>query len=231
MGGTRTARPTANGTSSRDNRSRANPVPERVRSAYRTPIPETRNSSGTPHNDPHKRKTVNPRLGRGSFTNQEAPEANTTAEWKTTSPATTNALMKSSSGRRSGRDNDGASRAGRARSVTGRTPGIPRSVSPDRADPGSLLPVGPATPAGSCSRPGPESSGAISDLGRHGKHGSTKSFPNSQGDDCPAIVQEWRNGWVHRFSTSPRPSQIVQAIAAIEDSLTTLASCRRGSAA
>src|SRR6266545_3191536 len=172
MGGTRTARPTANGTSSRDNRSRANPVPERVRSAYRTPIPETRNSSGIPHNDPHKRKTVNPRLGRGSFTNQEAPEANTTAEWKTTSPATTNALMKSSSGRRSGRDNDGASPAGRARSVTGRTSGMPRSVSPDRADRGSLLPVGPATPAGSCSRPGPESSGAISDLGRHGKHES-----------------------------------------------------------
>ena len=33
---------------------------------------------------------MNPRLGRGSVTNQEAPEANAAAEWKTTSPATRN---------------------------------------------------------------------------------------------------------------------------------------------
>jgi hypothetical protein len=43
---------------------------------------------------------VKPALGRGSFTNQEAPEANTTAEWKITNPATTKARMKSSSARR-----------------------------------------------------------------------------------------------------------------------------------
>jgi len=51
---------------------------------------------------------VNPRLGRGSVTNQDAPEANTTAEWKTTSPATTNPRITSNSGRRpaEGPDND-----------------------------------------------------------------------------------------------------------------------------
>jgi hypothetical protein len=43
---------------------------------------------------------VNPRLGRGSVTNQEAPEANATAEWKTTSPAITNPRIMSNSGRR-----------------------------------------------------------------------------------------------------------------------------------
>ncbi len=100
MGGTSTARPTANGTSSRASRSRANAAAGRVRIAYRTPIPETRNSSGIPHNDPHSKKMVKPALGRGSFTNHEAPAANTTAEWKTTSPATTNARITSSSGRR-----------------------------------------------------------------------------------------------------------------------------------
>jgi hypothetical protein len=45
------------------------------------------------------RDTVNPRLGRGSVTNQEAPEANATAEWKTTSPATMNPRITSNSGR------------------------------------------------------------------------------------------------------------------------------------
>ena len=64
--------------------------------ACRALIPETRNNSGIPHNDPHSRKTVNPPPGRGSFTNQEAPAANTTAEWKTTSPATTNPRIRSS---------------------------------------------------------------------------------------------------------------------------------------
>jgi hypothetical protein len=43
---------------------------------------------------------VNPRLGRGTVTNHEAPEANATAEWKTTSPATTNQRITSNSGRR-----------------------------------------------------------------------------------------------------------------------------------
>ena len=104
MGGTSTARPTANGTSSRASRSRANAAAGRVRIAYRAPIPETTNSSGIPHNDPHSRKTVNPVLGRGSFTNQEAPAANTTAEWKTTSPATTNARRTSNSSRRPGEE-------------------------------------------------------------------------------------------------------------------------------
>ena len=41
---------------------------------------------------------MNPGLGLGSVTNQELPEANTTAEWKTTSPATTKARITSSSG-------------------------------------------------------------------------------------------------------------------------------------
>jgi hypothetical protein len=61
-------------------------------------MPETTNSSGIPHSEPHRRKTVNPGLGLGSLMNQEVPEANTTAEWKTTSPATTNARITSSSG-------------------------------------------------------------------------------------------------------------------------------------
>src|SRR6516164_112538 len=63
-------------------------------------MPETRNSSGIPHSDPHTKNTVNPRLGCGAFTNQETPEANTMAEWNTTSPATTNARITSNSGRR-----------------------------------------------------------------------------------------------------------------------------------
>src|SRR5215211_2346456 len=62
-------------------------------------MPETRNSSGMPHSEPHRRKTVNPGLDLGSLMNQEVPEANTMAEWKTTSPATTNARIASSSGR------------------------------------------------------------------------------------------------------------------------------------
>src|SRR5512132_1493112 len=62
-------------------------------------MPETTNSSGMPHSERHRRKTVNPGLGLGSLMNQEVPEANTTAEWKTTSPATTNARITSSSGR------------------------------------------------------------------------------------------------------------------------------------
>ena len=49
---------------------------------------------------------MNPRLGRGSVTNQEAPEANATAKWKTTSPATTNPRITSNSGRRKRPDND-----------------------------------------------------------------------------------------------------------------------------
>lgn len=85
-----------NGTPSRASRSRANAAAGRVSIAYRAPIPETRNSSGIPHSE----NTVNPALGRGSFTNQEAPAANTTAEWKTTSPAITNERMTSNSGRR-----------------------------------------------------------------------------------------------------------------------------------
>lgn len=92
--------PAANGMPSRASRSRANAAAGRVRIAYRAPIPAIRNSSGIPHNDPHSRKTVNPALGRGSFTNQDVPAANTTAEWKTTSPATTNARITSNSGRR-----------------------------------------------------------------------------------------------------------------------------------
>ena len=52
-----------------------------------------------PHSEPQRRKTVNPGLGLGSLTNQELPEAKTMAEWKTTSPATTNARITSSSGR------------------------------------------------------------------------------------------------------------------------------------
>src|SRR5215475_15872229 len=69
---------------------------------------ETRNSSGIPHSDPHSRKTPNPMLGLGSFTNHDVP--NTMAEWNTTSPATTRARATSSSGRRPpGREgNDGA---------------------------------------------------------------------------------------------------------------------------
>jgi hypothetical protein len=51
-----------------------------------------------PHSEPHRSTTVNPGLGLGSVTNQELPEANTTAEWKTTSPATTKARITSSSG-------------------------------------------------------------------------------------------------------------------------------------
>src|SRR6266851_6998416 len=71
-------------------------------SASHTVRPSLRSgtAAASPHNDPHSRKTVNPRLGRGSVTNQEAPEANTTAEWKTTSPATTNPRITSNSGRR-----------------------------------------------------------------------------------------------------------------------------------
>jgi len=51
---------------------------------------------------------VNPRLGRGSVTNQEAPEANAAAEWKTTSPATRNPahhveFRPPAAGRRKGR--------------------------------------------------------------------------------------------------------------------------------
>src|SRR5262249_33353766 len=71
-------------------------------------MPETRNSSGIPHSDPHTRKTPNPMLGLGSFTNHDVP--NTMAEWNTTSPATTRARATSSSGRRPlGREgNDGA---------------------------------------------------------------------------------------------------------------------------
>ena len=42
---------------------------------------------------------MNPVPGRGSFTNHDAPTANTTAEWNTTSPATTRARMTSNSGR------------------------------------------------------------------------------------------------------------------------------------
>ena len=42
---------------------------------------------------------MNPGLGLGSLMNQEVPEANTMAEWKTTSPATTSARITSSSGR------------------------------------------------------------------------------------------------------------------------------------
>src|SRR6516225_3657167 len=38
--------------------------------------------------------------GRGSFTNHETPEANTTAEWNTASPATTRARRTSNSGLR-----------------------------------------------------------------------------------------------------------------------------------
>jgi hypothetical protein len=54
-----------------------------------------------PHSDPHARKRLNPTLGWGSLTNQDVPHANTTAEWKTTNPATTNSRIKSSSARRS----------------------------------------------------------------------------------------------------------------------------------
>ena len=43
------------------------------------------------------------RLGRGSVTNHAVPAANTMAEWNTTSPATTRARMRSSSGRRGDR--------------------------------------------------------------------------------------------------------------------------------
>src|SRR5215469_1461563 len=69
-------------------------------------MPETRNSSGMPHNDPHNRKTLNPTLGLGSFTNHDVP--NTMAEWNTTSPATTTARATSSSGRRpAGREGTG----------------------------------------------------------------------------------------------------------------------------
>ena len=64
-----------------------------------------------PHSEPHRRKTVNPGLGLGSFTNQEVPEANTTAEWKTTSPATTNARITSSSGLLVGRGTGAGSSA------------------------------------------------------------------------------------------------------------------------
>src|SRR6516162_7396453 len=63
-------------------------------------MPETRNSSGIPHSDPHTMKTLKPMLGRGSFTNHDVPTANTAAEWNTTSPATTRARPTSSSGRR-----------------------------------------------------------------------------------------------------------------------------------
>ena len=69
---------------SRASRSAANAPAGRDRIAYRTPIPETRNSSGIPHSDPHSKNTVNPALGRGSLTNHDAPAANTTAEWNTT---------------------------------------------------------------------------------------------------------------------------------------------------
>jgi hypothetical protein len=85
----------------RATRSLTNAFADRVRRAYRTPIPDTTNSSGIPHSDPHARKTLNPALGCGSFTNHDVPQANTTAEWKTISPATTNARMKSSSALRS----------------------------------------------------------------------------------------------------------------------------------
>src|SRR6516165_2972664 len=61
-------------------------------------MPETRNSSGIPHSDPHTRKAPNPMLGLGTFTNHDVP--NTMAEWNTTSPATTKARATSSSGRR-----------------------------------------------------------------------------------------------------------------------------------
>src|SRR5215471_1575200 len=61
-------------------------------------MPETRNSSGIPHSEPHTKKTLNPTLGLGTFTNHDVP--NTMAEWNTTSPATIRARMASSSGRR-----------------------------------------------------------------------------------------------------------------------------------
>src|SRR6516225_1767009 len=63
-------------------------------------MPETRNSSGIPHSDPHSMKALKPMLGRGSVTNQDVPTANTAAEWNATSPATTRARPASSSGRR-----------------------------------------------------------------------------------------------------------------------------------
>lgn len=107
-----------NGTPSRASRSRANAAADRVRIAYRAAIPETRNSSGIPHSDPHSGKTENPALGRGSLTNQDMPAANTTAEWKTTSPATTNARITSNSARRpAGRPGRGRPEAGLAGAV------------------------------------------------------------------------------------------------------------------
>ena len=63
-------------------------------------MPETRNSSGIPHSDPHSMKALKPMPGRGSVTNQDVPTANTAAEWNTTRPATTRARPASSSGRR-----------------------------------------------------------------------------------------------------------------------------------
>src|SRR4029450_3904923 len=80
-----------------------------------------------PHSEPHRRKTVNPGLGLGSFTNQEVPEANTTAEWKTTSPATTNARITSSSGRLEAAGTDtGPSPCGRSSILTTSPPSSTR---------------------------------------------------------------------------------------------------------
>jgi len=81
-------------------------------------MPETRNSSGIPHSDPHSKKTLNPMLGLGSVTNHEVPAANTIAEWNTTSPATTNARMTSRSARRPA----AGGQAGRT-AAAGRAPG------------------------------------------------------------------------------------------------------------
>ncbi len=100
MGGTRATMPTTKGTRSREIRSRTNAPAERLRRAWRTPMPETTNSKGMPQVKPHRTSTSNPGLGRGSFTNHEPAVMNTMAEWNTTKPATTKARMKSSSGRR-----------------------------------------------------------------------------------------------------------------------------------
>ena len=62
--------------------------------------PDTRNSSGIPHNDPHDKKTVKPALGSESFTNQEGAGGEYHSGAEDHQPRHDEGRMKSRSARR-----------------------------------------------------------------------------------------------------------------------------------